>query len=152
MRSQAGTVDAYLKALPPDRREAIEAVRATILENLGEGYEEGMQYGMIGYYVPHRVYPDGYHCDPRQPVPFASVASQKNHMAVYLMCIYGMPEHQAWFREAWTKTGKRLDMGKGCVRFRKLEDVPLEVLGEAIRRVPVEAFLEHYTKTLAGRG
>ena len=89
MRSEATTVEQYLAELPPDRREAITAIRAVILKNLPRGYEEGMGYGMIGYFVPHVVYPAGYHCDPRQPLPFASLASQKNHMALYLMCAYG---------------------------------------------------------------
>lgn len=147
MQSKAATVDAYLKSLPEDRRAAVEAVRKVIKKNLPKGYEEGMQYGMIGYYVPHSVYPDGYHCDPSQPLPFASVASQKNHMAIYLMCIYGMESHRAWFTRAWTATGRKLDMGKGCVRFKRIEDVPLEVVGEAIARVPVKEFVAFYDKT-----
>lgn len=92
MPSKPTPVDQYLASLPEDRRAAISAVRDVILENLGEGYEEGIQYGMIGYYVPHAVYPAGYHADPKQPLPFASLASQKSHMAVYLMCVYGQPE------------------------------------------------------------
>src|SRR5438046_10478824 len=121
MQSKATTVEQYLSELPEDRRKALEAVREVILQNLDEDYEEGMQYGMIGYYVPHRVYPAGYHCDPRQPLPFAGLASQKKHMAVYLMCAYGEGELATWFRHAWAKTGKKLDMGKACVRFQKLE-------------------------------
>ena len=100
------TVAQYLAALPADRRRALEAVRKVIRKNLDKGYEEGILYGMIGYYVPHRVYPDGYHCDPTQPLPFASLASQKNHMAVYLMCLYGDEEQESWFRKAWAKSGK----------------------------------------------
>ncbi|RMF82871.1 MAG: DUF1801 domain-containing protein, partial [Planctomycetota bacterium] len=144
MRSEAKTVDEYLAALPPERREALAAIRAVIQKNLPRGYEEGMQYGMIGYYVPHSVYPDGYHCDPKQPLPFASLASQKNHMALYMMCIYADPKQQDWFINAWKATGKKLDMGKSCVRFKKLEDVPLEVVGKAVRRVPVKKFIEFY--------
>ena len=98
MQSKATTVEQYLSELPEDRRKAIEAVRQVILENLDKDYEEGMQYGMIGYYVPHRVYPAGYHCDPKQPLPFAGLASQKNHMALYLMCVYGESDHAQWFR------------------------------------------------------
>ena len=109
MQSKATTVEEYLAELPEDRRAAIQAVRKVILKNLDKGYEEGMQYGMIGYYVPHKVYPAGYHCDPKQPLPFASLASQKNHMAVYLM---GSQKHQEWFRKDWAKTGKKLDVGK----------------------------------------
>ncbi len=144
MRSKATTVDAYLAELPQDRREAIQAVREVILENLDEGYEEGMQYGMIGYYVPHRVYEPGYHCDPRQGVPFAALASQKNYMSLYLMCVYGQPDQETWFRTAWEKTGKKLNMGKSCVRFKKLDDLPLDVIGETIKRVPAKRFLEVY--------
>jgi hypothetical protein len=149
MQSKAGTVEQYLEGLPDDRREAIQAVREVILKNLDKsGYEEGMQYGMIGYYVPHRVFPAGYHCDPRQPLPFASIASQKSHMALYLMCVYGNPEHEAWFREEWAKSGKKLDMGKSCVRFKKLSDVPLDVVGKMIKRVPAKAYIEHYEKAI----
>ncbi len=136
MQSKATTVAQYLSELPDDRRKALEAVRKVILKNLDRDYEEGMQYGMIGYYVPHRIYPAGYHCDPKQPLPFACLASQKNYMSLYLMCIYGDSDHAKWFQNAWAKTGKKLDMGKSCVRFKKLEDLALGVIGEAIRRVP----------------
>src|SRR5690242_10319869 len=149
MQSKAPTVQAYLRSLPADRRTAISAVRDLVIKNLDPAYEEGMQYGMIGYYVPHRVYPKGYHCDPKQPLPFASLASQKNYMSLYLMSVYcgcvdGDPasRHAQWFREAWAKTGKKLDMGKACIRFKKLEDLPLELIGEAIRRVPASEYIE----------
>jgi Domain of unknown function (DU1801) len=143
MKSSATSVEAYLAALPEDRRSAIETVRKVILDNLDEGYEEGIQYGMIGYYVPHRIYPAGYHCDPNQPLPFASLGSQKNHMAVYLMCIYGHEVLRSWFEKAWVKAGKKLDMGKSCVRFKKLDDLALDVIAEAIRRVPARTYIEH---------
>ncbi len=148
MQSKAKTVAQYLSALPKDRREALLAVRSTILKNLPKGYAEGMQYGMIGYFVPHSVYPAGYHCDPKQPLPFAGLASQKNHMAIYLMCVYSDPELEAWFRESWAKTGKKLDMGKSCVRFKKLDDVALNVIGQVIRRVPVKKFIEFYESAI----
>jgi hypothetical protein len=148
MQSNATTVAEYLSSLPEDRRRAIEAVRQVILQNLDKDYEEGMQYGMIGYYVPHRVYPAGYHCDPKQPLPFAALGSQKNYMSVYLMCVYGESKLAQWFREAWAKTGKKLDMGKSCVRFKKPEDLALEVIGEAIKRVPAKAYIEHCEKAL----
>ncbi|HMY15119.1 MAG TPA: DUF1801 domain-containing protein [Polyangium sp.] len=144
----AKTVQEYLDNLPEDRREALEAIRKVILANLDKDYEEGIQYGMIGYYVPHRVFPPGYHCDPKQPLPFASIASQKNHLALYLMCVYGSTELDTWFRDAWAKTGKKLDMGKGCVRFKKLSDVPLNVVGETIKRVPAKKYIETYQATL----
>lgn len=149
MISKARTVDEYLDELAADRRAAIQAVRQVILKNLGEGYEEGMQYGMIGYYVPHGIYPAGYRCDPKQPLPFASLASQKNHMAVYLMCLYGGADHEAWFRQEWAKTGKKLDMGKSCIRFKKLEDLPLELIGKSIARVPVKTFIARYESAAA---
>ena len=151
MRSKATTVEEYLAELPEDRRDAIQAVRNVILKTLPDGYEEGIQYGMIGYYVPHSVYEAGYHCDPKQPVPFASIASQKNYMSLYLMCIYGSPDQEAWFKKAWEKTGKKLDMGKSCVRFKKLDDLPLNVVGQAIKRVPVKKFLAFYESATAGR-
>jgi hypothetical protein len=154
MQSKATSVAEYLAELPEDRRAAISVVRRVILENLDEDYEECMQYGMIGYVVPHRVYPAGYHCDPNQPLPFAGLASQKNHMSIYLMCVYGGGEHEQWFREAWARTGKKLDMGKACIRFKKVEDLALDVIGESIRRATAKKFLEQYRALLeaAGRG
>ncbi len=149
MQSKAATVNEYLASLPADRRADVESVRAAILKNLDKGYEEGMQYGMIGYYVPHSIFPAGYHCDPKQPLPFASLAAQKNNISVYLMCIYGDTDHHAWFREAWAKTGKKLDMGKACVRFKRAEDAALEVIGEAIRRVPAKKYIEHVQGVLS---
>jgi hypothetical protein len=148
MQSKATNVEEYLAELPEDRHAAIVAVRETILKNLDEGYEECMQYGMIGYCVPHHVYPAGYHCNPSQPLPFAALASQKNHMAVYLMTIYGGSRDEIWFRNAWAKTGKKLDMGKCCIRFRKLEDLALDVIGEAIRRFPSKKYIEQYESSL----
>jgi hypothetical protein len=152
MRIAAASVQDYLAKIPADRRAAIEAVRETILKNLDADYEEGVQYGMIGYYVPHRLYPAGYHCDPKQPLPFAGLASQKNYMSVYLMCIYLETEHGRWFQQAWAKSGKKIDMGKSCIRFTKLEDLALDVIGEAIRRVPARKYIERYEKNLAAHG
>lgn len=154
MQSKAATVAEYLASLPEDRRRALEAVRKVVRANLDKDYEEGMQYGMIGYYVPHRVFPAGYHCDPKQPLPFAGLASQKNHMAVYLMGVYtGYGDDSAtaeasWFEQAWKKTGKKLDMGKCCVRFKKLEDVALDVVGESVRRLPASKYIRFYTAAL----
>jgi hypothetical protein len=135
--------------LPEDRRAALSSVRDVILKNLDASYEEGMQYGVIGYYVPHRVYPKGYHCDPRQPLPFAALASQKNYMSLYLMSVYcgcvdgsSDNQHARWFREAWAKTGKKLDIGKACIRFKKIEDLPLDLIGEAVRRIPASMYIE----------
>jgi hypothetical protein len=153
MQSKATTVQAYLESLPEDRRAAIEAVRAVILKNLDSNIQEQMQYGMIGYAVPHSVFPNGYHCDPKQPLPYAGLASQKQHMSLYLMAAYSVDGHEndhgVWFRKAWMATGKKLDMGKACVRFKKLDDVPLEVVGEMFRRVPASAYIERYEAALA---
>ncbi len=150
MQSKATTVEQYLKELPEDRREAISAIRKVILASIDEGVKEGMQYGMIGYYIPHSVYPAGYHCDPKQPLPYVCVASQKNHLAVYMMSIYGSGDQENWFRTAWEKTGKKLDMGKSCIRFRKIEDAALEVIGEAIRRFPSGKYIKYYEEMLMG--
>lgn len=148
MQSKAATVEEYLNELSPDRREAIEAVRNEVLKNLPAGYEEGMTYGMIGYYVPHSIYPAGYHCDPKQPLPFVNIASQKNHMAVYMFCAYTDPETKAEFIRAYEATGKKMDMGGSCVRFKKLSDLPLELIGETIAKVPVEQMIANYEKTV----
>jgi len=144
MQTKPSTVDQYLSDLPADRRVALETVRGVILANLDKDYEEGIQYGVIGYFVPHRVFPAGYHCDPKQPLPFAGLASRKNYMTLHLMCIYDSSPLADWFREAWAKTGKKLDMGKACVRFKKVEDLALDVIGEAFRRVPAEKYIRHY--------
>ena len=150
MADKPKTAAQYLRSLPADRRKAIEAVREAILDNLDAGFEEGIQYGMLGYFVPHSKYPAGYHCDPKQPLPFAALASQKNYMSLYLMCVYGDPKEEAAFKKAWAKSGKKLDMGKSCVRFKSLEDVPLDVVGATIRRVKAKDYIASYEKTLAG--
>ena len=147
MQSKARTVDEYLAELPPDRKSAIAAVRKMMKASLDPRVQEGMQYGMIGFYIPHTVFPAGYHCDPKQPLPFAALASQKNYMSVYLMSIYGEGAEEHWFREQWAKTGKKLDMGKCCIRFRKLEDLAVDVVAESIRRVSVDDYLGHYIAT-----
>ena len=148
MPAKSATVEQYLAALPAERRAILQAVREVILKNLDRDYEEGMAYGMIGYCVPHRVFPPGYHCDPSKPLGFAWLAAQKNHLSLGLMSVYGSPEQRKWFCNAWARTGKRLDMGKACIRFKKLEDIPLDVIGEAIRRVPAKAYIEHYEKAI----
>jgi uncharacterized protein YdhG (YjbR/CyaY superfamily) len=146
MPNPAKTPKEYLDGLPDDRKAALRALRAAVNKGLPKGYKEGMQYGMIGWFVPHSRYPDGYHCDPKQPVPFASIASQKNHMGLYLFCIYTDPKESDRFVKAWKKTGKKLDMGKSCIRFKKIEDVPLELVTETVSRIPVDAFLAEYEK------
>lgn len=151
MQSKAATVAQYLKELPADRRAAMEAVRKVVNANLDKDFEEGMQYGMIGWHVPHRIYPAGYHCDPKQPLPFAALASQKNYMSLYMMSVYADAEEEGWMRRKFEQAGKKLDMGKCCIRFKKLEDLPLEVIGEAIARVPAARHIEHYESSLRSR-
>jgi hypothetical protein len=152
MQSKAATVEAYLAELTPDRRDALNALRQVIRKNLSKGLEEGMQYGMIGYYVPHGVYPPGYHCDPKQPLPYGGMASQKNHMSLYLMCIYADPKLHDWFKKEWAKTGKKLDMGKACIRFKKLDDLPLDLIGETVRKIDTQSFIDFYESTIKTMG
>ncbi|HLG93693.1 MAG TPA: DUF1801 domain-containing protein [candidate division Zixibacteria bacterium] len=146
MQSKAKTVKEYLAELPPERKAAIGAVREVILKNLPKGFAEIMQYGMIGYAVPHSVYPPGYHCDPKQPLPFVGLASQKNHMAVYMMNIYMDKETENWFIKAYKASGKKLDIGKSCLRFKKVEDLALDVIGQAVGRKSVKEYIALYEK------
>ena len=148
MQSKAKSVEEYLTALPEDRCEAITAIRKVILQNLPKGYEEGMQWGMPSYFVPLSAFPAGYNCQPDQPLPFVGLASQKNHMAFYGFCIYMDEELKNRFVEDWKKTGKKLDMGKSCVRFKKLEDVPLKVIGDAVKRMPMKKYIKQYEDQL----
>ncbi len=149
MTSKATTIQQYLDELPEDRQPAIEAVRNEILKSLPAGYQEGMQYGMIGYFVPHATYPAGYHCDKTQPLPFLHLASQKNHMAIYLFCLYLNPTLKEEFLEKWAATGKKVDMGGACVRFKKIENLPLELIGEYVAKIPVNEFIANYESILA---
>jgi hypothetical protein len=148
MQSQAKTVEAYLDSLEPERREAIRKMRELILENLPPGYEEAMNWGMITYQVPLEVYPDTYN---KQPLMAAALASQKNHMAVYLTCIYTDEARRAKFEADYRATGKRYDVGKSCVRFRKLEDLPLDVIREAVVSMPMEDLIELAKKSRSVR-
>lgn len=138
--SKAKTVAQYLKDLPPDRRKAISAVRKVILENLPKGFEEGMQ-GMITYYIPLKDFPETYNGDP---LWIAGLASQTNYMALYLNSVYSDPETADWFKARYKATGKRLDMGKSCVRFKKLEDLPLDLIGETIASTSKEELIKLY--------
>ncbi|MGZ8318351.1 MAG: DUF1801 domain-containing protein [Telluria sp.] len=156
MQSEATSVPDYLASLPDERRKIVDAVREVIVANLDSGYAEGMHYGAIGYVVPHSVFPDGYHCNPKQPLPFAGLASQKNYVSLYLMgvCFGCTADDETaegkWLREAWAASGKKkLDMGKACVRIKKLDDVPLDVIGEAVRRMPALLYIERYKEGLA---
>ena len=152
MPSEVQDVEEYLASLPEDRREAITAIREVILKNLPKGYEEGIQWGMPSYFVPLSEYPSGYNCQPDQPLPFVGFASQKNHMAFYGFCTYIDEVLKDRFVEDWKKTGKKLDMGKSCVRFKNLEDVPLKVIGDAVKRVPMKKYIKQYEEQLQNSG
>lgn len=152
VQSKAKSVAQYLRELPEDRRSAIAEIRKVVLASVDGGIEEMMSYGMIGYHVPLRVYPPGYHCDPAMPLPYMSLASQKNHMAIYMMGLYMDPVDTAWFADAWKAAGKKLKMGKSCVRFTKLEDVPLDVVAEAIQRMPSQRYITTYESVIIGTG
>ena len=145
MTSTAASVQHYMNELPEDKKDGIEKLRAVILENLPKGFEEGMSYGMIGYYVPHSIYPSGYHCSPQLPLPFMSVAGQKNSINFYHMGIYANPELYNWFVAEFPKhSSKKLDMGKSCIRFKKATDIPFELLGELVRKVSVSDWIATY--------
>jgi uncharacterized protein YdhG (YjbR/CyaY superfamily) len=144
----AASVDNYLTKLPADRRAALTAIRDTINANLPPGYEEGLQYGMISWFVPLSRYPDTYN---KQPLCLASLGAQKNHMAMYLMTVYGSQETERWFKQAYADAGKKLDMGKSCVRFKKLEDVPLAVIGELIGKLEVDDYVAHAESARSSR-
>jgi uncharacterized protein YdhG (YjbR/CyaY superfamily) len=138
MRSDATTVDDYVASLPHDRREAVEAVRSLILASLPDGYEEVMNWGMITYEVPLDIEPDTYN---GKPLMYAALASQKHHMAVYLTAVYSDEDSARSFKDAYLATGKPLDMGKSCVRFTRIEDLPLDLLGETIGATPIDEFV-----------
>ena len=146
--SRPSTVAEYLASLPPDRRKTISAVRALIRKHLPRGYEEGMQYGMIGYYVPLAQKPDTYN---GQPITLAALAAQKSYTSLYLMNVYSEPDALRWFREAFRKAGKKLDMGKSCVRFKTLDDLPLDVIGRAIARTSVQDLVAQHDAAHRGR-
>jgi Domain of unknown function (DU1801) len=145
MQSKASTPEQYIKELPADRREAISALRDVVLKNLPKGFAEEMSYGMLGYVVPHSVYPPGYHCDPKLPLPFMAIASQKNFIAFYHMGIYARPELLNWFTSEYPKHCKaKLDMGKSCMRFKKPENIPYKLIGELVKMMKANDWIELY--------
>jgi uncharacterized protein YdhG (YjbR/CyaY superfamily) len=149
MTSNATTVEEYIASVPEERRPFIENIRKVIIENLPEGFEEGMSYGMIGYYVPHSIYPNGYHCNPKLPLPFMTFASQKNSINFYHMSMYMDKDLYDWFvAEYPTYSKQKLDMGKSCVRFKKFEEIPLELLGKLVKKVSVADWIAQYEKAL----
>ncbi len=148
MQSKATTADEYISTLPPARAEAVKKIRQVIKKNLPKGFEETMQYGMISYVVPHKIYPSGYHTNPADALPFISLASQKNHLAVYHMMVYQGPLHD-WFINEWKKySDKKPDMGKSCIRFRAFDEVPLKLVGELAAKVSPAEWIAVYEKTI----
>ncbi len=149
MQSKATTVDQYLTELPEERQKAIAQLRKVIKKNIPKGFKEEMNYGMVGYVVPHSKYPAGYHCNPKDPLPFMSVASQKNFIAVYHMGIYANPKLLKWFTDAHTKASpKKLDMGKSCIRYKKPEDIPYELIGELASKISPDDWIAMYESNL----
>ena len=149
MQSKANTVEQYVKELPADRQEAMTKLRKVILKNLPKGVKECIAYGMIGYVIPHSIYPPGYHCDPKLPLGFMNLASQKNFIAVYSMPVYGNPKLLKWFTDEIAKAGVgKLDMGKSCIRFKKMENIPYQLIGALAGKVSLEEWIACYEKML----
>lgn len=149
MQSKALTPEQYLAELLEDRKEAMLKLRSAIKDNLPKGFEEVMSYGMLGYVVPHSIYPNGYHCSPQLPLPFINVASQKNFIAVYHMGIYSNKNLLDWFVSEYPKhTKTKLDMGKSCLRFKKVDEIPFEFIGELAKKMSVEDWISTYEKAL----
>jgi hypothetical protein len=149
MTSTATSVEEYIDSLPADRKASIGQLRDTIVTNLPEGFNESMSYGMPGYGVPHSYYPAGYHCDPKQPLPFVSIASQKNFVALYHMGLTAMPTLLQWFQNEYPRHSKtKLDMGKSCIRFKKPEEIPFTLIGELMQKVTPDEWIEVYESTV----
>ena len=153
MQSKATTPDQYIAELPEDRKAAMTKLRNIIKENLPDGFEEGMAYGMIGYVVPHAIYPDGYHVDPKIPLPFISIASQKNHIAVYHSGVYADPKLLDWFTSEFAKhSARKLNMGKSCIRFSKPEHITYDLIGELATKMTVQEWIDVYEQNLKNVG
>lgn len=152
MRSDAKTVAEYLDGLPEERKEPVRKLRDLINKNLPEGFQETMNYGMIGYVVPHSIYPAGYHCDPKQALPFMSLASQKNYIAVYHSGVYADPGLYKWFTEEYAKVSQyKLDMGKSCIRFKRMNDIPYELIEELATKLSVKQYIDMYESAIKSR-
>lgn len=149
MTSKATTPEEYIQEAPEERQEALKKLRKTIQQNLPKGFEEGMQYGMIGYYVPHSIYPAGYHCKPDEPLPFMSFASQKNSVNLYHSGIYANKKLHDWFVNEYPKYVKtKLDMGKSCVRFKKVEHIPYDLIAELVQKISMEEWISIYEENI----
>jgi len=147
MQSKASTPDQYMEQLPDDRKKAMEALRKSIKDNLPDGFEETMSYGMIGYVIPRTVYPAGYHANPQLPLPFINIASQKNYIALYHMGLYSDKKLLDWFTKAWsTKARSKLDMGKSCIRFKNPDDIPFDLIAELTTKISADEWIRRYEK------
>lgn len=152
MQYKADSPKDYIAQLPAERQEVISKIRETILKNLPQGFEEQMSYGMLGYVVPHSKYPDGYHCDPKLPLPFINLASQKNFIALYHSGIYADPKLHDWFVAEYPKHCKRkLDMGKSCIRFKSMNDIPYTLIGELSTKMTVDDWVALYESNIKNR-
>jgi len=152
MQYKANTPDEYIEAIPEERKEVMQNLRQVILDNLPKGFSEVMNYGLIGYVIPHEKYPNGYHCDPKLPLPFMNIASQKNFIAVYHMGIYANKELMDWFVGEYPKYVKtKLDMGKSCIRFKKIDQIPLQLIGELAAKMTPEQWIEIYEANIKNK-
>ncbi len=150
MQYKANSPDQYIEQLPDDRKQAIIAIRKVINDNLPKGFLETLGYGMIGYVIPHSIYPKGYHCDPKLPLPFMNIASQKNYIAIYHMGIYGNKELLDWFISEYAKcSNTKLDMGKGCIRFKKIDQIPFELIGRLAAKITANQWIKIYETNLS---
>jgi hypothetical protein len=149
VQSQSTTPDDYIAQLPEERRRPMQQLREVVLANLPDGFEETISYGMIGYVVPHSLYPPGYHCDPKLPLPFMNIASQKNFIAVYHVGIYAVPELMEWFVAEYPKyCSARLDMGKSCIRFKKIDQIPYKLIGELAKKMTPAEWIDVYERNI----
>ena len=149
MTYEANTPEEYIEQLPENRKQAVQKIRAVIKKNLPKGFEEGINYKMLGFYVPHSKFPEGYHCDPKLPIPFINLASQKNSVNLYHMGIYAKKELLDWFVKEYTKYCKyKLDMGKSCIRFKKMDDIPFDLIGELASKMTVNEWINTYNSAI----
>jgi uncharacterized protein YdhG (YjbR/CyaY superfamily) len=149
MTYEANTPEEYVEQLPEDRKQAVQKIRAVIKKNLPKGFEEGINYKMLGFYVPRSKFPEGYHCDPKLPLPFINLASQKNSVNLYHMGIYAKKELLDWFVKEYTKYCKyKLDMGKSCIRFKKMDDIPFDIIGELASKMTVNEWINTYKSAI----
>ncbi|MDM1542258.1 DUF1801 domain-containing protein [Empedobacter sp. 189-2] len=152
MQYEVSTLDEYFESIPPERKEAVKKIYETLKMNLPNGFEEQISYGHIGFVVPHSMYPNGYHCDPTSPLPFIGLASQKNFIALYHMGIYSDKKLLNWFIEEYPKHAKRkLDMGKSCIRFKKTDDIPYDLIGKLASKITPDQWIATYEKNLLTR-